>query len=185
MKKLSFKKREATEEIVTLEDGLGTSIEIPKLGCVTVFEELEITEAFADIQQSKDSFAKLKLAALTGFLKNRFEDDSLTPDKLAVEAGSQAMIDVLYQFMENERSRWQPTNNVCKIEGGSESVECAKKYAEANHYVVATRQDLKINNTYFIFKNLETVPDGFEVVYDFSNAIIYSSKKNGVRTYQG
>lgn len=177
MKKLSFKKREKEEEIVVLEDGLGTSIEIPKLGCVTVFEELEITEAWVDIQQSKDSFAKLKLAALAAFLRNRYEDDSLTPEKLAVEAGSQAMIDVMYTFMENERSRWQPSNNVCRIEGGLESLECAKKYAQTNHYVVATRQDLKVNNTYFIFKSLESVPEGFEVECDFSNSII-NSKKN-------
>lgn len=181
MKKLSFKKREKNEEIVTLEDGLGTSIEIPKLGCVTVFEELEITEAWVDIQQSKDSFAKLKLAALAAFLRNRFEDETLTPDRLAVEAGSQAMVDVLYTFMENERSRWLPSNNVCKIEGGLESVECARKYAETNHYVVATRDDLKVNNSYYIFKTLESVPEGFEVVHDFTSVIYNNSKKNGLK----
>lgn len=183
MKKLSFKKRDKTEDISVLEDGLGTSIEITKLGCVTVFEELAVTEVWSDIQQSKDSFAKLKLKALTAFLKERFEDESLTPEKLAIEAESQAMIDVLYTFMENERARWLPSANVCRIEGSLESLDCAKKYAEENHYVVATREDLKINNSYYIFKSLETVPSSFEVVADFSNSVLNNSKKNGQLTY--
>ncbi len=183
MKKLSFKKRDKTEEVSVLEDGLGTSIEITKLGCVTVFEELAITKVWSDIQQSKDSFAKLKLEALAAFLSCRFEDDELTPEKLAIEAGSQAMIDVMYTFMENERSRWVPSSNICRIEGTPEALECAKKYAEENHYVVATRQDLKVNNSYFIFKSLDVVPEGFEIVFDFTNVVINSSKKNGLVKY--
>jgi hypothetical protein len=183
MKKLSFKKRDKTEEVSVLEDGLGTSIEITKLGCVTVFEELAITKVWSDIQQSKDSFAKLKLEALAAFLSCRFEDESLTPQKLAVEAGSQAMIDVLYTFMENERARWLPSSNICRIEGSIESLDCAKKYAQENHYVVATREDLKINNSYYIFKSLDVVPESFEVVFDYSNVVTNNSKKNGLAIY--
>lgn len=183
MKKLSFKKKEQNEEIVTLEDGLGTSLEIKKLGHVTVFEELEIADVWTRLQNNNDSFAKLKLEALTGFLRSRFEDETLTIEELAQEAGSQAMIDVLYDFMEKERSKWTPTNIVCKIDGETQSLDCARLFAELNGYVVVSRKDMKANNTYFIFKSPDSVPDNCDIEFDFSNSPKNNVKKNGVKPY--
>lgn len=182
MKKFAFKRKDQEHEMITLEDGLGTSIEVPKLGHITVFEELAITDVYVKLQGSNETYTKLKLQALCEFLKIRFEDESLTVQDLAQQAGSQAMIDVLYEFMENERGRWQPSKNICKIEGQKNSADCAKVFAETYGYVVVSRKDLKINNTYFIFKDLESVPDGYDIEFDFSNTL-RPIKKNGVHPY--
>ncbi|MEH2070008.1 MAG: hypothetical protein V7K47_17915 [Nostoc sp.] len=135
-------------------------VKIPRLGSLTPNEELAIADYYIGLKNESLSEAKIEIATI--LLKYRVDGDWTRNDTLEIQ--SFPLVEDLYNFANNERSRWVGNAYLVKFEG-SHAYTAARSYADTCGGVLANRPD--IVGTYFVFANPESVPLGF-VSADFT-----------------
>ncbi|PHJ69139.1 hypothetical protein VF14_03105 [Nostoc linckia z18] len=135
-------------------------LKIPRFGSLTPNEELAIADYYIGLKNESLSEAKIEIATI--LLKYRF-DGSWTRSDTLEKIQSFALVEDLYNFANNERSRWVGNAYLVKFEG-SHGYLAASNYANICGGVLANRPD--IPGTYFVFANPESVPLGF-IAADF------------------
>lgn len=152
-------------ENIKIEDGFGNYLEVPFYGCMTPNEHLEINEIFGKITNNVNNFAQIQLEAIAAFLRNRFQDTSVTWESLLKECPTQAMIENLYEFMQGEKNQWEASSCIAQIKG-EKAEEMARVLAKQYSAVCATTPSLKLQKTWFIFNGVENVPDSYRYNLD-------------------
>ncbi|MFN6535515.1 MAG: hypothetical protein RM021_003985 [Nostoc sp. EkiNYC01] len=130
-------------------------VKIPRFGSLTPNEELAIADYYINLKNESLSEAKIEIATI--LLKYRVDANWTRNDTLE-KIQSFALVEDLYSFANNERSRWVGNAYLVKFEG-SHAYLAAADYAKVCGGVLANRPD--IVGTYFVFSNLESVPLGF------------------------
>jgi len=150
---LPFKTSNKPTESFTVKDGFGNEIDVPKYGCLTPNEALAISK----VPVQDITWADYKLQVTAAFLSFRFKT-TVTPEELAEQAGTQPMLDALYEFQNKEKLRWPPANIILSIQG--ETAESIGVEVAKNENGVLVK-DPNNSNTYYVFSNLEAIPDGY------------------------
>jgi hypothetical protein len=153
---LPFKTSDKISEEYLIEDGYGNSLPIPKYGCLTVDEGLATASVRYD--PVKMSVADWKLNVVTAFLKSRFRLKELTPEEVAQQAQTQPMLDRIFDFYQNEQTRWQPSKLLLTALG--EAAKSVSKNAAKTLNGVAA-QDERFKDTWYVFASLNDVPEGY------------------------
>jgi hypothetical protein len=152
---------------------------IEKKGSLTPNEEIEVSNYFLNFA-NQDSLSQAKIEIATQLLKSRVEPNWTREDTLK-EIESFALIEDLYQFHSNERSRWVGQSYVVKTEG-SDGYIAASDYARNQGCLVACRPD--IAGQWFVFKSRTQVPDGFDIVCDYAKVIESELEESPKKTTQ-
>lgn len=183
-------RREPSAEWVTLADGLGNELTLPKYGSFTPLESVAVNEArlkavrFPNAVQTRvqleagAAFLSSRLALVgkgeeekfvAGFERARYLADgwedlgwSMNAEDLSGACGSRQMLERLTDFLEGEARAWAATGELLTV-AGEGALKVASAYAEEVGGVVATRPDLKAQGTYQVFQTVGDVPPDYEV----------------------
>lgn len=159
MSVLPFKRSATAANSKDIEDGLGNSLPVPYYGSVT-YREAEDYSAYLESRRTADGSlnvdARFKADVAVMMLRSRFKIDSgiAREEILTMPDGSpmpEPMLDALYNFFQSERNRHAPDSQLLQVVG-EDAKEQAIAYAKEKKAVVASRPDLKIFNTYFVFR---------------------------------
>ena len=171
MAKLPFKTSK-TKTSESISDGLGNSIDIPKLGCLTPNEKLSYIDCKYNLS-TKPGITPIEyeITTVAKFLSHRF-DTEINDNDLIEQAGSFNLIHALYEFLDNEDRAWQPKTVKLEVEGDdAEDVVFSyiTKYSQDSdlnfreYPVAATREDLLVFKRWLIFSSVDVVPDGYKI----------------------
>lgn len=156
---LPFKTEPTNEpKTVKIEDGHGTSIEIPLKGSTTPNEEIAIQEFWASAD--KASLAQIKTGIVAAFLSHRF-NQKISPEEILDQAKTWPMIENLYEFVKKERDQWKPSNVLAEVRG-ERAKESAFLLAKEYRGVAASRRDLIAQDLWYVFDAIESIPEGFD-----------------------
>jgi len=146
-------------------------LKIPRLGSLTPNEELAIADYYVGLKNQSLSEAKIEIA--TVLFKYRVDPNWTRKDTLE-NIHSFPLIEDLYDFVNNERTRWVGNSYLVRLQG-SDAYIAAADYATTCGGVVASRPD--IVGTYFVFTEQSSVPLGFVVADNLSEAGIANSEE--------
>ncbi|MEH2467851.1 hypothetical protein [Nostoc sp.] len=137
-------------------------LNILRLGSLTPNEELAIADYYIGLKNQSLSEAKIEIATI---LFRYRVDPSWTRQDTLDKIERFPLIEDLYDFANNERSRWVGDGYLIRLTG-SDAYIAAADYATTCNGVVASRSD--IPGTYFVFAKPELVPNGFVITDNFS-----------------
>lgn len=159
-KPLAFKVRpQQNEQYREVGDDRSTSLEVLYRGCFTPAEEIAWSEYMMKL--SDQSMSEAKVDAVTLMLQKR-HDPAWTRQDTESQITDFHLIELLYDFFVNERTRHAPKAQLLRVEGiGAE--EIARKAAQDNNAVAATRADFKALDIWFVFRSLADIPIDFDV----------------------
>jgi hypothetical protein len=139
-------------------------LKIIRLGSLTPNEELAIADYYVGLKQQSLSEAKVEVATI--LFKYRVDPNWTRQDTLD-KIKYFPLIEDLYDFANNERSRWVGDSYLVRL-SGSDAYIAATNYAKSCGGVVAGRPDFA--GTYFVFADQSKVPLGFVIDSAFYTA---------------
>lgn len=187
---LPFKNKKITSTLETLEDGHGNSIQVPKFGFLTPNERIETYEKQIEFSQSnRFNPVRLTLEVITVFLGYRFtkvvkgSDELVIPisekgshlndgwrevslnlsaEEVSSAAGSQTMLDIIYEFFKGEERQWTESDVLLEIRG-EEAKAVALNFAKIHPgAIVAASPSMQQFKSWQVFKAADKIPPGYE-----------------------
>jgi hypothetical protein len=158
MKKLPFftaPKQSSTYVVGDAESGL---LELKKLGCLTVKEELALVELMKTVDLNSMPFFEFQLKIATLAIQFRGDESWEIAD---TEELTTPLVEKTYEFFfDKERGRWADKSFLVKVEG-KDSQNLIENYAQ-DKGVIALNSSEK--DTYYVYSSESEVPDGFELL---------------------
>lgn len=166
-KPLAFKVPCRGPQTESIGDETTGILEIAKLGCFTPAEEIAWTDYMMNL--GEESLSEAKLNAVTLMLQSR-HDREWTRKDTETQISDFRLIELLYDFFCNERTRHTPRTQLLRVDGeGAKEIAC--DYAQKHSAVAVSRADFVAQNVYFVMRSLADVPNDFEVIADHSEPV--------------
>lgn len=150
-----------------VEDGRGSSVEIPKIGALTVNEHLAVEEARISLYGKEGnrypSQAKVDFVEVVAFLRERFDDPKINSTYVTSKIREFSLIKAIHEFLKAEQRQWAATNTLIEFQGDRAKTE-AIAFTERNPgTVAATRGDLASFKRWVVFRSRDDVPEDYTI----------------------